>query len=583
MKIKKFKRGWLGGKTKIYVTSPYGVYRRLKFYKGKARRHNGIDIGVPVNTPIYSPVNGSITKGFQKDGAGLYVAIDADGFRFYFMHLVKVTKTGSVKEGEVFAYTGGAKNNANSGRSTGPHLHFEVRKLPDKGGVSSINPVYWITDELIGKVKQNTIVSMHETVPLITEEEDEEKKIVETDISDGEITTDSERDITDEIDESATEYEVVQEYDVKEGLASGIWQIVKLLIDGNVSNLRLFDVATSVQAGQLSSFFNKVCQPPLVEFFGDTLFDQYYFIVRKPPFNRDGMIDTLVMQGIYERSGDKAATPVEFNDKKNPYDISYKDIISSNISFNNANIYSWYQFYPIYSLGAPEDLQYVIPAVLFPEYASIYGSRECSVRSQYRNFVDYSINDDVNDGKKSENGDKEVRDSIHDLQYIIECNAYNPFIRQGTIQLTGNYNIKRGFFIRIEWPYFNEIFYVDAVSNSYSINAGSVSRTTTLTLSHGMVEQYLNTNDWKKASQNQNSDDKVRSTEENISYFNIIDFGDYKDKKDHITMDDWRDIISSWKVNHDVFKFFMRKMQIIPSTFEAVGLADRNKNKKYEY
>ena len=189
----------------------------------------------------------------------------------------------------------------------------------------------------------------------------------------------------------------------------------------------------------------------------------------------------------------------------------------------------------------------------------------------------------MNDGKKSENGDKEVRDSIHDLQYIIECNAYNPFIRHGTIQLTGNYNIKRGFFIRIEWPYFNEIFYVDAVSNSYSVNTGSVSRTTTLTLSHGMVEQYLNTNDWKKASQNQNSDDKVRSTEENISYFNIIDFGDYKDKKDHITMDDWRDIISSWKVNHDVFKFFMRKMQIIPSTFEAVGVADRNKNKKYEY
>ena len=96
-----------------------------------------------------------------------------------------------------------------------------------------------------------------------------------------------------------------------------------------------------------------------------------------------------------------------------------------------------------------------------------------------------------------------------------------------------------------------------------------------------MIEQYLNTNDWKKASKNQSSDDKVRSTEENISYFNIIDFGDYKDKKDHITMDDWRDIISSWKVNHDVFKFFMRKMQIIPSTFETLVVA--NKNKKYEY
>ena len=95
-----------------------------------------------------------------------------------------------------------------------------------------------------------------------------------------------------------------------------------------------------------------------------------------------------------------------------------------------------------------------------------------------------------------------------------------------------------------------------------------------------MIEQYLNTNDWK-SSKNQSSDDKVRSTEENISYFNIIDFGDYKDKKDHITMDDWRDIISSWKVNHDVFKFFMRKMQIIPSTFETLVVA--NKNKKYEY
>ena len=53
--IKKFKRGWIGGKTRLIVSSPFGVWRKLPHYKEK-RKHNGIDIAINQGTPIYSPL-----------------------------------------------------------------------------------------------------------------------------------------------------------------------------------------------------------------------------------------------------------------------------------------------------------------------------------------------------------------------------------------------------------------------------------------------------------------------------------------------------------------------------------------------
>ena len=562
MDITKLKRGWLGGRTTLNVTSPFGW--RFHPIKKKRKKHYGIDISVPVGTPIYSPVSGSMSCRFQKGGAGLYVLVTSGDFTYVFMHLsrspIPKGSSWSIVEGQILGYTGGAKGNINSGSSTGAHLHFEIRKAPGTSSASAINPIYFISDKLVGKVRQNLIASEQTVVPKIGDITGQPDVLPAKSVSESTIDKDRQTDISDQVDENETEYDEIVEADLKEGLATGIWQIVKLALDGNVANLRIHDAATSVQSGSILGFFNKMCQQPFVEFFGDTYGDQYYFIARKPPFDREGMLKTLVTQGLFKTSVKPTEQNVDMNyDSSSPYEIDENSIISSSLAFNTQGIYSWYQFYPIYEMGAPNDLQYIIPAIFFPEYASIWGSRDYSVRSQYRNFTSPAILDDLKKQGKSPQGDAEVRHSIHDLKYIIESNAYNPFVRNGTITLMGNRRIKRGVFIRVCWSNFNEIFYVEGVSQSYTITMGDVNRTTTLTLSHGMVEDFMFSDTRANAKVNKAGKDES----DVISYFNIINFGDYEEKREKLTMNDWPELISKWKVNTDVFMFFLRKMQFI--------------------
>lgn len=571
-KIKRLKRGWIGKKTKLTVTSPFGKVRRL-FKNRKPRRHNGIDIGIPQGTPIYSPVSGIATIRFQGGGAGLYIAIMSGGYQYLFMHLHKtaISNGAFIQEGRLIAYSGGKRGERNAGDSKGPHLHFEVRHYPYSGGKDAINPMYFLSDELTGRVKRNKMNQEIVTISLISDTKTKNKKDKYVTISAEQNEKDAETDISDEVDDSATEEEVtVVDTEYQEGLAAGIWQIVKLVMDTDVANIRLRDAATSIQQGSLQTFFNKVCQKPFVEFSGDTFGDQYYFLVRKPPFDKEGMMKTMVAQGLFENYSDTDITDVKYDKKKkkvwerfsvttetesgtrvkneenSPYVIHENELISSNLSFNTQGIYSWYQFFPIYEMGAQSDLQYIIPAVLFPEYAAIWGSRDLQIRSQYRNFINPSVYDDKKNGKNSEQGDAEVRHSIKDLKYIIESNAYAPFVRNGTIQIIGNRRIKRGTFIKVKWNSMlsGEIFYVESVSHNYAVSENSVSRTTTLTLSHGMIESFMFNND-------------------NMNYFNLINFGNYEKVKDRLDMDKWTQTISSWKVNIDVFLFFLRKLQLI--------------------
>jgi hypothetical protein len=290
------------------------------------------------------------------------------------------------------------------------------------------------------------------------------------------------------------------------------------------------------------------------------------------------MWKTMYAQGLFNQTTDNSGVNVKTTDNT-IYDIYEEQLISSNISFNTQNIYSWYQFIPIYEMGSPNELEYIIPAILFPEYAAIWGSRSLVIRSQYRNFLHSNISDKVKNGEKTEQGDIEVRHSIRDLKYLIESNAYAPFVRQGTIQISGNRKIKRGTFIRLHWSYLDcgEIFYVESVSQSYSVTQGGVIRTTTLNLSRGMLEDYMfNTSNDEIVKKNEQGQ-TVKS--EKISYFNIIDFGEYETYKDKIDMDKWREIISKWKVNINVFMFFLRKMQFTSRIYDqGVIVTEETKN-----
>ncbi len=102
------------------ITGRYGV--RKHPVTGTIQFHNGVDIACPVGTPIMAPLDGEITELWNHSTGGKSLAMKSGNTRFGFAHLSSYSSAigQKVKEGEIIAYSG------NSGRVTGPHLHFTV-------------------------------------------------------------------------------------------------------------------------------------------------------------------------------------------------------------------------------------------------------------------------------------------------------------------------------------------------------------------------------------------------------------------------------------------------------------------------
>ncbi|MBQ7898656.1 MAG: M23 family metallopeptidase [Bacteroidales bacterium] len=103
-------------------TSPFG-YRRDPF-TGRSKRHTGVDFAMKPGNPIYSTGDGVVESvKFELFGYGNQVVIDHGfGYKTRYAHLksVGVAEGMKVKRGECIGLSG------NSGRSSGPHLHYEV-------------------------------------------------------------------------------------------------------------------------------------------------------------------------------------------------------------------------------------------------------------------------------------------------------------------------------------------------------------------------------------------------------------------------------------------------------------------------
>jgi murein DD-endopeptidase MepM/ murein hydrolase activator NlpD len=107
-------RGW--------VTSDFG--QRLDPYTADRVMHAGIDIAAPHGKEVYSPSDGTVVFAGLEGGYGNVLVIDHGyGIKTRYGHLAKMlVKAGDkVKRGSLIAAVG------NTGRSTGPHLHYEVR------------------------------------------------------------------------------------------------------------------------------------------------------------------------------------------------------------------------------------------------------------------------------------------------------------------------------------------------------------------------------------------------------------------------------------------------------------------------
>ncbi|WP_294394844.1 M23 family metallopeptidase [uncultured Sphingomonas sp.] len=103
-------------------TSGYGV--RSDPFRGSAAMHAGIDLAAPIGTPVYATADGIVSRSEWSGGYGNLVEINhGKGLQTRFGHLSRalVHAGDRVKRGQMIAMMG------STGRSTGSHLHYEVR------------------------------------------------------------------------------------------------------------------------------------------------------------------------------------------------------------------------------------------------------------------------------------------------------------------------------------------------------------------------------------------------------------------------------------------------------------------------
>ncbi len=98
--------------------------------------HTGIDFPVAYGTPILAATDGTVRTQYNSAYGNMMIVTAKDGTETWYCHLssYQIPSGSTVKAGDQIAFSG------NSGNSTGPHLHFEVRP----GGGSAIDPLAWL-------------------------------------------------------------------------------------------------------------------------------------------------------------------------------------------------------------------------------------------------------------------------------------------------------------------------------------------------------------------------------------------------------------------------------------------------------
>jgi murein DD-endopeptidase MepM/ murein hydrolase activator NlpD len=118
----------LGENWRSMVTSEFGY--RTDPFTGQRKGHSGLDMGAPKGTPIRAALDGTVLfVRYKNTGYGYHLAIDhGGGFVTLYAHCSKilVTEGQTVKAGDIIAQVG------STGRSTGEHLHFEIRVNGEK-------------------------------------------------------------------------------------------------------------------------------------------------------------------------------------------------------------------------------------------------------------------------------------------------------------------------------------------------------------------------------------------------------------------------------------------------------------------
>ena len=104
------------------LTSGFGM--RTHPVLGGRRQHQGIDLAAPSGTPVYATADGIVSRADWYSSYGLYISVNHGASmetRYAHLSRLAVAAGDNVKKGDLIGYVG------STGRSTGPHLHYEVR------------------------------------------------------------------------------------------------------------------------------------------------------------------------------------------------------------------------------------------------------------------------------------------------------------------------------------------------------------------------------------------------------------------------------------------------------------------------
>lgn len=119
------------------LTSQYGF--RADPFAGRRARHKGVDMAGPIGTPIYATADGIVGRAQWVGGYGKYVEVNHGGeiqTRYGHMSQILVEPNQRVTKGQIIGLMG------STGRSTGSHLHYEVRIAGN-----SVNPMPFISSK----------------------------------------------------------------------------------------------------------------------------------------------------------------------------------------------------------------------------------------------------------------------------------------------------------------------------------------------------------------------------------------------------------------------------------------------------
>lgn len=118
------------------LTSGFGM--RTHPVLGGRRAHTGIDLAAPTGTPVYATADGVVSRADWYSSYGLYISVEHGASmqtRYAHLSRLAVAAGDNVKKGDLIGYVG------STGRSTGPHLHYEVRV----DGVA-VNPIPYMVE-----------------------------------------------------------------------------------------------------------------------------------------------------------------------------------------------------------------------------------------------------------------------------------------------------------------------------------------------------------------------------------------------------------------------------------------------------